>query len=73
MDWTDPSHALHLLGASPEEGGLIHASLHIVKNSGHHLYADNPQGTVEKILEETHGPQVSQDYVNKIPTSNSTK
>eukprot|EP00347_Sterkiella_histriomuscorum_P022363 403330748 len=61
-DWTDQGHALMLLQRSPEEGGIKNGSLHLVPNAGHHFYADNPVGVVEKILVETHGEQVSQEF-----------
>ncbi len=59
VDWMDPGHALMLI----QSGQMLDiASLHIVEGAGHHLYLDNPEGVVEKMILSCFGADLALSY-----------
>ena len=55
-DWMDPYPAMFLI----EEKMLsVSAKLHVIDDSNHHLYLDNPVDMVYKLLLEIFGEEIS--------------
>jgi cardiolipin-specific phospholipase len=55
-DWMDPYPAMQLIEENLLPSG---AKLHVIDDSDHHLYLDNPVDMVYKILLEVFGQEVS--------------
>ena len=49
-DWMKKSGSDHVLTKNPYTG--LYSHMHIIPNSDHHLYFDNPQGLVDAILKD---------------------
>ena len=50
VDWMQREGGDNVIAKNPFSG--THSHVHIVENSGHHLYFDNPEGLVETIYED---------------------